>query len=97
MIVVVVQDRIYEGDIIMKLKVTTERTFARSELRQRLRKSGYTGYATIDEMETHIQCLGFGLPTEHENGYGFRLGKYTRISLNYADNLSELIILINTK
>jgi len=81
----------------MKYKTTTEPTYARSELRERLRKSGYDGYATIDEMEKYINGLGYGLPTECDGGYGFRMGKYARISLTYADNLAEEINLINTK
>ena len=78
----------------MKLKITTERTFARSDLRHKLRKSGINIYAHIDGMETYLQCLGFILPGECKEGYGFRIGKYTRITLVYADALATEIILL---
>jgi hypothetical protein len=81
----------------MKYKTTTEPTYARSELQERLKESGHKGLATIDEMEKYIKGFGYRLPTEHEGDYGFRMVKYTRISLNYSDCLAELIILINEK
>ena len=60
-----------------------------------LRKAGFKTYGYEHALENFLRDKGFGLPVKDGDSYTFTIeSKWTRSYLNYADSLSEEILLL---